>query len=142
MTKEQRLFYCTQCTNRGFDRNLGVVCKLTKAEPAFEISCADYSQDVAMLTQMEQRRKDQEIIDSNNSLSPNTNAGIIWGIIMMAGAVVWFVLGYMAGYIFFYPPVLLIIGLIAVFKGIQKQKQLIDEKRKNNIDVIDNLNNL
>ena len=37
---------------------------------------------------------------------------------MMVGAVVWFVAGLAANRIFFYPPVLFILGIVAVFKGI------------------------
>ena len=37
---------------------------------------------------------------------------------MMVGAIVWFVGGLFVGIIFFYPPVLLILGMIVVFKGI------------------------
>lgn len=40
------------------------------------------------------------------------------GIFMMVGAVVWLVAGLFAGYIFFYPPVLFIFGLVAVISGI------------------------
>jgi hypothetical protein len=46
------------------------------------------------------------------------NAGVIGGVLMMIIAVVWFVLGLAAGRIFFYPPLLLVIGLIAVIKGL------------------------
>jgi len=46
-------------------------------------------------------------------------AKAIWaGIGMMVGAVVWFVVGWMAGRIFFYPPILFIIGLVSLGKGI------------------------
>ena len=37
---------------------------------------------------------------------------------MMVGAVVWFVVGLFLNIIFFYPPVLFIIGLIAFIKGL------------------------
>jgi hypothetical protein len=37
---------------------------------------------------------------------------------MMTIAVVWFVAGYAAGIIFFYPPILFLIGLFAFLKGI------------------------
>jgi len=41
----------------------------------------------------------------------NNRTKAIWGGIgMMVGAVVWFVLGWMAGRIFFYPPILFVIG--------------------------------
>jgi hypothetical protein len=46
-------------------------------------------------------------------------AKAIWGGVgMMVGAVVWFVVGWMAGRIFFYPPILFVIGLVALAKGI------------------------
>jgi hypothetical protein len=44
--------------------------------------------------------------------------GVVGGLLMMGAAVVWFVVGLMAGYIFFYPPILFVIGIIALFKGI------------------------
>ena len=46
---------------------------------------------------------------------------IITGILMMVGAIVWFVVGYMAGYIYFYPPVLFVIGLGTMIKGLFKK---------------------
>ena len=45
------------------------------------------------------------------------NAGSVGGLLMMIIAAVWFVLGLQAGYIFFYPPVLFVIGGIAAIKG-------------------------
>ena len=50
----------------------------------------------------------------------NTNGGVLGGVLMMLIAVVWFVAGLAGGRIFFYPPILLIIGFIAVCKGLFK----------------------
>lgn len=44
--------------------------------------------------------------------------GMLGGIAMMAIAVVWFGLGWAAGYIFFYPPILFVIGLFGLVKGL------------------------
>lgn len=44
--------------------------------------------------------------------------GVLGGIIMMAIAIIWFVGGYSAGYIFYYPPILFLIGLYALLKGL------------------------
>ena len=44
--------------------------------------------------------------------------GAIGGLVMMVIAVVWFVVGYQAGYIFYYPPVLFFIGLFGLIKGL------------------------
>lgn len=43
---------------------------------------------------------------------------VIGGIVAMLIAVVWFVVGLSVGYIFFYPPVMFVLGLIAVIKGL------------------------
>ena len=47
-----------------------------------------------------------------------TDSSMLKGIGMMVGAVVWFVVGLAFGYIFFYPPILFIIGLVTFFKGL------------------------
>jgi hypothetical protein len=46
------------------------------------------------------------------------NAGVIGGLLMMLLAVVWFVGGLAVGIIFFYPPVLRVLGFIALVKGL------------------------
>jgi hypothetical protein len=47
----------------------------------------------------------------------NVNSGVIGGVLMIVIAVAWFGLGLMANRIFFYPPILAVIGLMSVFKG-------------------------
>jgi hypothetical protein len=47
----------------------------------------------------------------------NVNSGVLGGVLMIVIAVAWFGLGLMANRIFFYPPVLAVIGLMSVFKG-------------------------
>ncbi len=44
--------------------------------------------------------------------------GVLGGIIMMVIAAVWFGLGWMAGTIFIYPPILFCIGLFALIRGL------------------------
>lgn len=44
--------------------------------------------------------------------------GVIGGIVMIGIAVVWFFVGLEAGYIFFYPPILFLIGVYALLKGL------------------------
>jgi hypothetical protein len=38
----------------------------------------------------------------------------------MAVAVVWFIAGLMNDFLFFYPPILFVIGLIAFFRGLAR----------------------
>lgn len=47
----------------------------------------------------------------------SVNGSIAIGLLMMLGAVIWFFGGLAAGYIFFYPPILFVLGIIAVVKG-------------------------
>ncbi len=47
----------------------------------------------------------------------SVNPSIVTGILMMLGAVVWFGVGLVGGVIFFYPPILFILGIGAVIKG-------------------------
>jgi DNA-directed RNA polymerase subunit RPC12/RpoP len=44
--------------------------------------------------------------------------GVAGGFLMIIIAIVWFIGGYAAGYIFYYPPILFIIGLYALVKGL------------------------
>ena len=53
---------------------------------------------------------------SSSSGGPDFNQ-VFGGLAMMAGAVVWFVGGLFFGILFFYPPILLIIGFVAMIKG-------------------------
>lgn len=46
------------------------------------------------------------------------DTGIVGGIGMIVLAIVWFVLGMQAGRIFFYPPVLAVLGIVAIVRGI------------------------
>ena len=48
----------------------------------------------------------------------SVNSGAIGGILMMIIAAAWFFVGLSFGRIFFYPPILFVIGAIAVIKGV------------------------
>ena len=45
------------------------------------------------------------------------NREIVAGICMMVGAALWFFLGLAAGIIYFYPPILFVLGIAAIFRG-------------------------
>jgi hypothetical protein len=47
----------------------------------------------------------------------NINAGVVGGVLMILVALVWFVVGLAGGIIFFYPPILAVIGFAAIIKG-------------------------
>jgi hypothetical protein len=46
-------------------------------------------------------------------------SGGVWaGLLMMGGAAIWFFLGLAAGRIFFYPPILFVLGIISLFRAL------------------------
>jgi hypothetical protein len=47
---------------------------------------------------------------------------IIVGLLMLLGAVVWFFLGLAAGRIFFYPPIMFVLGIGAIIRGFKGQE--------------------
>lgn len=67
------------------------------------------------------RKRSRDIDDDGGFFGPEKrglDGGVFGGLAMMAIAVVWFVVGLMVGYIFFYPPILFIIGLFGFIKGL------------------------
>src|SRR5262245_8783415 len=68
------------------------------------------SEDLYREFQREERRRRAPAV----SISP----AVISGVVMMVVAVGWFVLGLFAGWLFYYPPVLFIFGVIAVIRGL------------------------
>ncbi len=57
------------------------------------------------------------------------NAGVLGGITMLAIACIWFFAGYQAGTIFFYPPVLALLGIFGIVKGLS-EGNLAGERRE------------
>jgi hypothetical protein len=122
MTLDERLKYCKICLNRKMDFNVGLVCSLTNAKPAFEGTCPSFSLDqpeADRLIALEKAAQEEE--SSSGSFAPEKagiKKGVIGGIIMIVIALVWFFAGLAADRIFFYPPILFVIGLYALIKGI------------------------
>ncbi len=68
-------------------------------------------------------RKRRRPVESGGYFEDESNmmdAGLLGGIAIMAGAAVWFVVGWSVGVIYFYPPILFVVGLIAFAKGLDK----------------------
>lgn len=71
----------------------------------------------------EAKRKAEEAANGGQSLEGGIfNSGVMGGAAAMAVAVVWFVIGLANDYIYFYPPILFVIGLGAFLKGLMKSE--------------------
>lgn len=135
MNREQRLEYCQQCTKRGFSPKKGVVCSLTNEHAAFEDTCPDFEADPKVVHQykkeQEVKQAAQQKEDTMGLSQFGVKNGFIAGIIVMAAAILWFVLGLVyLNRIFFYPLILFGFGVFIMAKGANKQR----EERENNTD--------
>ena len=122
MTLDERLKYCKICLNRKMDYSTGLVCSLTNAKPAFEGTCPSFNLDqpeADRLIALEKAAQEQD--NTGGTFAPEkagVKKGVLGGVIMMVIAAVWFFGGLAGGYIFYYPPILFVIGLYALVKGI------------------------
>lgn len=70
-----------------------------------------------------QQKRESEHAATGRGLEGNVfNSGVIGGVVAMLVAVVWFIGGLMNDVLFFYPPILFVIGLGAFFKGLMKSE--------------------
>ena len=78
-TDKQRLEVCKLCTNRTFDKNVGMVCSLTLAKPTFKSMCTDFNLD----TKEYQKRVNEVIENGKNSKKKSVWAYIVTAIIVL-----------------------------------------------------------
>lgn len=129
MKREDRLEFCQACKNQKFDMQKGVICSLTNEQATFEDSCLDYIEDPIAKEQNLQRkeqRRDMTIDDESFGLSTSFGVknGILAGQIAIAVAIIWFIVGFfLLDRIFFYPFVLLVLGIIAWQKGLKRKDE-------------------
>lgn len=75
------------------------------------------------LRRAQEKRKAKEEAATGGSLEGNVfNSGMMGGLAAMGVAAVWFLIGLMNDILFFYPPILFVIGLAAFFKGMAKSE--------------------
>lgn len=158
MLHEDRLAICQLFTNRGFSPKFGVVCSLTNERAAFEGGCSDYAEDAKMvanksreledlefekkfeskygsISQQEYKGKISDRVGASLEKKHGLNGRIIAGIVAIAIAVIWFVLGIaLIDRIFFYPIFLLGFGIYKIIDGVVKGRE---KARKENSDLLD-----
>ncbi|MDG1333533.1 MAG: hypothetical protein P8P74_14450 [Crocinitomicaceae bacterium] len=142
MNDQQRLAICELCSNKGFSPKKGVVCTLTSERPAFEDSCADFEEDPKMMAKKRREEEDREKAIQNNAgigqsleASHGMNGRIIFGILSIVGAVLWFGLGIaLMDRIFFYPIFLVGFGIYKIIDGINNKKREVVTRNRDLLD--------
>lgn len=133
--------FCEKCTNRGFSPKSGIICSLTEAPADFGASCPKFDEDDKEAERIAKIRKDSArslVINDSMGLSfigiPNP---IVAGVIIVLASVIWFFVGLLYfDVIFYYPPLGLIFGFVAIFNGISKRKKAV-QKRDHNESILD-----
>lgn len=93
----------------------GQAATLQSSIPPNQLNSPYHSPNSASAKKRKKKNRASAPESSGNSIFEGE---IIAGIAMMLGAVVWFVGGLAAGFIFFYPPILFLIGLGSLIKGL------------------------
>ncbi len=117
-----QLQQCKICTQRKFNPSIGLICGITMEKPSFSGTCEQGELDdteAIRLKKLQEEAADEEPSEGFfGAEKKGMKKGVLGGIVMMIIAAVWFFGGLAAGYIFYYPPILFVIGVIALIKGI------------------------
>jgi hypothetical protein len=122
MTLEEKLKYCIICENRSMNRDIGMVCGLTKKKPNFITECNKFIKDEVET----QRKLELELsaagdADTSPDSSPQRNVNI--GILILTLGI----LATLSGYIITYGAI--IAGILMIIKGV-RQKRIMKEHQE------------
>lgn len=127
MDRAYRLGYCRKCTLRDFSPKHGIICSLTNASADFDQTCDSFKVDVkeaeSIKIQEDLIKKEAQKSSTLGLSAIGIKSGVLAGIIAIVGAVIWFIVGLVNGYIFFYPPILFILGIVIFVKGLMNEKR-------------------
>jgi hypothetical protein len=143
MNRAHQMSYCKQCKLREFSKNEGVICSLTGLKATFEEDCPDYKVDQKMLERNreleEERLEDQQSSNTIGLSMFGIKNQILAGALAIIGSVVWFIAGASADIIFFYPPILFILGLVTLIQGVvtSNKRAKLKKKQQKNADLLD-----
>ena len=137
MDRAERVEFCERCTKRQYGPN-GIACSLTGEHAAFEEFCIDFEEDEREARTIDEYKADyaksQGEIQPFNNEKKIINSGIVIGILIMVGASTWLVIGLSHGLFFWYPPILFILGVIAMVRGIRQKSE---QRKKNHDSILD-----
>ena len=140
MERADRVAFCERCIKREFSPQKGIICSLTMEQADFQGNCKGYSEDIEEAGILDQKREElaNQVVqqESLGLTALGISNGITAGFMTMFLAIAWFAIGYFyMDRIFFYPPILFVIGIITAIRGVNKKKR--KKVVKNNEDLLD-----
>lgn len=125
MDRSHHLNFCKKCKNRSFDLKKGILCSLTNDYANFFNDCPSFIEDTDAAAKLELEEKlkiEREQSEESLGLSSfGIKNGITAGMVLIAFGFCWILFGIMyLDRIFFFPFVLIILGIIVWAKGHKK----------------------
>ncbi len=124
---------CQQCAKSSL-RGLDLICSLSNKKENFYGECSSFNKDLSAkantTSEIKQSKKTDNYrntfksnytqIDKELKEKKSFNGKVVIGIFMIVGALLWFFAGLSAGIIFYYPFILVILGIINIVRGLIK----------------------
>lgn len=116
----------------------GIVCGLTSLKPSFEENCISFNLDQEEKEKVEEAKRlteEAQLKDDTMGLSSfGVKSMSLAGWIVISISIIWFLGGFLfLSSIFFYPIILLVLGIITVVKGNRKRNKSIPKHHKKDI---------
>jgi hypothetical protein len=142
-TREEYLDVCKVCTKRSFDMKKGLICSLTKEHANYnESDCPDFDYDSVAADKKAVsdalRKADEENSATFGLAQFGIKNQIVAGLIISGLSLTWLIIGLSYGWIFYYPIIILIIGIVVMIRGfIVEGKKLKAKKEEPSNDILD-----
>lgn len=128
MTRAEQLKYCKVCKKKEFNMQKGIVCSLTNEQATFDDECKDFEADLdAQKVEQDKELEKQKIEERELTGGLNSvgiKSGIAAGIILIILGIAWLIGGLLfLDRLFIYSFFVIISGIIALAKGISKERE-------------------
>lgn len=146
LSRQQQLQFCKVCKKRKFSPDQGIICQITEQRAVFKDSCADFERD-SHLIQMNQIRREESRkrklkADFTFGLDKfGIKNGIVAGILLLIAGSTWLIVGLTYGLIYWYPLILILMGITAIIIGIvngmRRRADRVAKSKENSLDILD-----
>lgn len=143
-SRKDYLESCQVCGLRSFDPRKGVICSLTNEHAAYqEEECPNFELDPIADKKSSAAKALKEIEQVNSETLGLAKWGIknqlVAGIVVIVLSIAWIIIGLFFDRIFYYPFILIIIGIVVAIKGFMKEVAKANKKKaeQNSLDILD-----
>lgn len=123
MTEQERLKFCTICTNRKVDFSTGLFCGLTNEKPDFDSTCPSFSKDEKEMERKLNMKLDAAGTSSSQHGSLNPIKNHQYGLILLISGII------LTFFISLWFTVMIATGISFMMRASQQKKILRDNDR-------------